>query len=83
MNDYLVIVRRGAHNDDKMALRFDNVGNTASATFVTYAVGAKARPNPWGDSIFEASWKPIGLAGSCWRVIADGVDSGLVLEVRP
>jgi hypothetical protein len=25
----------------------------------------------------------IGFAGSCWRVIANGEDTGLVLFVRP
>ena len=83
MNDYLVIVRRGGRGDDKMALRFNSVGNTAPATFVTYAVGARAQPNPWGAFVFQAGWKPIGFAGSCWRLIADGDDTGLVLFVRP
>jgi len=83
MYDYLVIVRRVGRGDDKIALRFDNVGSTAPASFVTYAVGARARPNPWGAFAFEAGWKPIGFAGSCWRVIADGQDTGLVLFVRP
>ena len=83
MNDYLVIVRRGGRGDDKMALRFNSVGNTAPATFVTYGVGARAQPNPWGAFVFQAGWKPIGFARSCWRVIADGQDTGLVLFVRP
>src|SRR5207247_3510608 len=61
MNDYLVIVRRGGRGDDKMALRFNSVGNTAPATLVTYAVGARAQPNPWGAFVFQAGWKPIGF----------------------
>src|SRR2546423_3471222 len=83
MNDYLVIVRRGGRGDDKMALRFDNVGTTAPATFVTYGLGARAQPNPWGAFVFQAGWKPIGFAGSCWRVSAAGQDTGLVLFVWP
>jgi len=59
MNDYLVIVRRGGRGDDKMALRFDNVGTTAPATFVTYGVGARAQPNPWGAFFFRPAGSPL------------------------
>jgi hypothetical protein len=82
MNDYLVLVRRDAREGQHIALRFDDVLHTSPAKWVAYDVVATARPNPWGELVFNAGWKPIGFAGSCWRVIVDGVDSGLVLEVR-
>jgi hypothetical protein len=83
MNEPLVIVRRGAKEQDQLALRFDDIGHSSPASWVSYGVGARARPNPWGEFAFEAGWKPIGFAGSCWRVIANGEDTGLVLFVRP
>ena len=82
-NDYLVIVRRGAQEHEQIALQFDDIGHTSPATWVSYRVVATTRTNPWGHLVFEAGWKPIGFAGSCWRVIADGQDTGLVLFVRP
>jgi hypothetical protein len=81
MTDHLVIVRRGAQLADNIALRFDSVGGPA--TSVTYGVSAKVAPNPWGQFVFEAGWKPIGFSGSCWQLKIDGTDTGLVLEVRP
>jgi hypothetical protein len=83
MNEPLVLVHRNAKEQDTLALTFENIGRSSPATSVWYDVGARARPNPWGDFVFEAGWKPIGFAGSCWRVIADGEDTGLVLSVRP
>ena len=61
---------------------FDDVNHTTPATWVSYGVSATVRPNPWGNLVFEAGWKPIGFTGSCWRVFVDSVDSGLVIEVR-
>src|SRR6267378_5043702 len=63
MNDYLVIVRRGAQDSDQIALRFDYVSGSAPPTRVSYGVSAKIRPNPWGQFAFEAPWKPIGFPG--------------------
>jgi hypothetical protein len=83
MNDYLVIVRRGARDSDQIVVRFDYVSGSAPPTRVSYGVSAKIRPNPWGQFAFEAPWKPIGFPGSCWRLMVDGTDTGLVLEVRP
>jgi hypothetical protein len=83
MNEPLVLVRKGAKENEQIALRFDDIGHSSPATRVAYSVGAKARANPWSAFVFDAGWKPIGFAGSCWRVVADGVDTGLVLEVRP
>ena len=83
MYDYLVVVRRGAQEHEQIALEFHDIGHTSPATWVAYRVVATARSNPWGDLIFQAGWKPIGFAGSCWRLIADGEDTGLILEVRP
>jgi hypothetical protein len=83
MNEPLVIVHKGAKAQDTLALQFNSVGNSSPATSVWYGVGARARPNAWSEFAFEAGWKPIGFAGSCWRLIADGDDTGLVLSVRP
>jgi hypothetical protein len=83
MNEALVIVHRGAKEQDSLALRFEDIGHSSPATSVWYSVVARDRPNPWGSVAFEAGWKPIGFAGSCWRVLADGEDTGLVLFVRP
>lgn len=83
MNEPLVIVHRGAKGQDGLALRFDDIGHSSPATWVSYSVVARDHDNPWGAFAFEAGWKPIGFAASCWRVIADGEDTGLVLFVRP
>ena len=81
MNEPLLIVHRGAAINDTVSLVFRDIGHTTPAKWVSYAVGASTRPNPWGEVAFAAGWKPIGFAGSCWRVEVDGADSGLVLEV--
>jgi len=83
MNEPLVIVHRDAKAQDGLALRFEDIGHSSPATWVEYSVVARDRQTPWGAFAFEAGWKPIGFAGSCWRVIANGEDTGLVLFVRP
>jgi hypothetical protein len=83
MNEPLLLVRRGTVEGDRIALRFENVGRFAPATWVDYGVVAHPVPSPWGAFTFEAGWKPIGFAGSCWLLVVVGVASGLVLEVRP
>ena len=83
MNEPLLVVRRGAVAGDRLDLRFVQLAQSAPATWVEYGVQARTHPSPWGEVTFEAGWKPIGFAGSCWRVLADGADTGLVLEVRP
>jgi hypothetical protein len=83
MNEPLQIVHRGAKPQDGLALRFDDIGHSSRATWVSYSVVGQDRENPWGAVTFEAGWKPISFPGSCWRVIADGEDTGLVLFVRP
>jgi hypothetical protein len=82
----LLIVRRGAKSGDSMSLKFTHLGGTGPATSVMYGVGARDQntPTPWGDQVaFSAGWKPIGFEGSCWRLIVDGSDTGLVLAVGP
>jgi hypothetical protein len=83
MDEPLLIVRRGTVERDRVALRFQNLESSAPATWVDYGVTAHPRPSPWGAFTFEAGWKPIGFAGSCWRLLIDGTDSGLILYVRP
>lgn len=79
----ILLVRRGARPDDQVVLRFDNIGNSAPATWVSYGATARLHQNAWSAFAFEFGWKPIGFAGSCWRLVVDNVDSGLVLHVRP
>ena len=83
MDEPLLIVRRGTVERDRVALRFQNLESSAPAAWVDYGVTAHPRPSPWGAFTFEAGWKPIGFADSCWRLVVDGTDSGLVLHVRP
>lgn len=80
-----LIVRRGAVLGETASLQFTQIGATAPATWVQYGSTADPQPSrtPWGDQVaFAAGWKPIAFAGSCWRLMVDGTDSGLVLEVR-
>jgi hypothetical protein len=79
-----LVLRRGAVLGDIASLQFTQIGATAPATWVQYSSTAdpQAVPSPWGDPVaFRAGWKPIAFEGSCWRLIVDGTDSGLVLEV--
>jgi hypothetical protein len=81
-----VILRRGAVLGEQASLQFTQIGTTAPATWVQYSSSADPQPSrtPWGDHVaFAAGWKPIAFEGSCWRLIVDGTDSGLVLEVGP
>jgi hypothetical protein len=91
-----LIVRRGAVAGDNMGLRFTQVGTTTryspltgevmEAPWIAYSVPAATQktPTPWGDPVaFPAWWKPIAGPGSCWRLIVDGSDTGLVLAVGP
>jgi hypothetical protein len=80
-----LILRRGAVVGQIASLQFTQIGTSAPATWVQYSSSAdpQASPTPWGDQVaFAAGWKPIAFGGSCWRLIVDGTDSGLVLEVR-
>jgi hypothetical protein len=79
-----LVVRRGAVAGDGASLQFTQIGTTAPATWVRYHVTASTQGSktPWGDAVaFPAGWKPIAFAKSCWRLIVDGTDSGLVLAV--
>ena len=79
-----LILRRGAVPGETMSLQFTQIGTTAPATWVQYSSSADPQTSrtPWGDQVaFAAGWKPIAFAGSCWRLIVDGTDTGLVLEV--
>lgn len=79
-----LIVRRGAVIGDMASLQFTQIGTTAPATWVQYGVPASPQPTKtaWGDAVaFPAGWKPIAFPDSCWRLIVDGVDTGIVLAV--
>jgi len=77
------IVRRGAALGDQLSLTFRNRGSSAPASWVAYGVSATARPTPWGEVAFQAGWKPIAFANSCWALVVNGAETGLVLAVGP
>jgi hypothetical protein len=75
------VVRRGAVAGDRISVRFDQIGNTAPAKWVAYDVDAAPVATPWGGVVFEIWWKPISFDDSCWRLIVNGADTGIVLAV--
>lgn len=81
MNGTFWLVRRGAIAGDTAALHFVQIGGSAPATSVDYGVTAAQRATPWGDAAFQAGWKPISFSGSCWRLVVDGVPTGIVLAL--
>ena len=81
LKDGTSVVRRGAVAGDRISVRFDQIGNTAPATWVAYDVDATPVATPWGGVVFEIGWKPIAFEDSCWRLIVDGTDTGIVLAV--
>ena len=79
-----LVLRRGAVLGETVSLQFTQIGTSAPATWVQYSSSADpaTSPTPWGDQVaFAAGWRPIAFAGSCWRLIVDGTDTGIVLEV--
>lgn len=75
------IVRRGTIPGDQISLRFDRIDVFAPATKVFYGATATALTTPWGGAAFPFGWKPIAFEDSCWRLIVDEVDTGIVLAV--
>ncbi len=80
-NDSFILVRRDASFDDRIAVELVQVGTSAPATSVSYSVGVSAHRTAWGTLAFALGVKPIGFANSCWRLIVDGADTGLVFAV--
>ena len=80
-NGGFLLVRSGAVVGDRIALHFDQVGSTAPATWVEYSVTASSRKTAWGDAAFSVGWKPISFSDSCWSLVVDGVNTGIVLAV--
>ena len=81
-NGTFKIVRRGAHVGDVIQAGFEQIGTSAPATSVWYGISASTFDDRWGAGVFVAGWKPIGFVGSCWRLLVNGSDTGIVLEVR-
>jgi hypothetical protein len=81
MNGTFSLVRRGAIAGDRVALHFQQVGASAPATWVEYSASASDQQTPWGNTVFRVGWKPISFAGSCWKLVVDGEDTGLVLAL--
>ena len=75
------VVRRGTIVGDQITVRFAQIGNSAPAAWVEGVVPAAALASPWGDAAFWIGWKGIAFEDSCWRLIIDGVDTGIVLAV--
>lgn len=75
------LVRRGAIAGDRVALHFQQVGASAPATWVEYSASASDQQTPWGNAVFRVGWKPISFAGSCWKLVVDGEDTGIVLAL--
>jgi hypothetical protein len=81
MNGTFWLVRRGAAVGDSVTLFFRQIGTNAPATSVWYGASASSRETPWGDAAFSVGWKPISFKNSCWSLIVDGADTGIVLAV--
>ncbi len=81
MNGSFWLVRSGAVVGDRVALQFEQIGSSAPATWVAYGVTASSRTTPWGDAAFNVGWKPISFSDSCWSLVVDGVNTGIVLAV--
>ena len=82
MNGGFWLVRSGAQVGDRVALHFEQIGSAAPAKWVEYGVTASSRTTPWGDAAFSVGWKPISFSDSCWSLVVDGVNTGIVLAVR-
>jgi len=81
INGVFLLVRRGAVVGDSVALHFVQTTGKAPATTVDYNAAASPRTTPWGDVAFKVGWKPISFSDSCWRLVVDGTDTGLVVAV--
>src|SRR5438034_96516 len=75
------LVRKGAALGDSIALHFEQTAGRAPATWVEYNATGSPRTTPWGDVAFKVGWKPISFSDSCWRLVVDGTDTGLVVAV--
>jgi hypothetical protein len=81
MNGAFWLVRKGAVAEDSVALHFVQTSGKAPTTWVEYNAAAASRTTPWGDVAFKVGWKPISFSDSCWRVVVDGIETGLVVAV--
>jgi hypothetical protein len=81
MNGAFWLVRKGAMVQDSVALHFVQTSGKAPMTWVEYNAAASPRTTPWGDVAFKVGWKPISFSDSCWRVVVDGIETGLVVAV--
>lgn len=83
VNEAFVMVRRGAAVGDRVSVEFRQIGTSAPASWVAYGVGAEPYRSPWGDAAFRLGVKPIGFANSCWRLMVNASDTGIVLRIGP
>jgi hypothetical protein len=90
VDDAFVMVRRGAGVGQRVAVELRQLGTSAPAARVAYTVATEPRPTPagvratpWDGVAFKLGVKPIGFANSCWRLIVDGADTNLVVQIGP
>ena len=90
LGEAFIMVRRGSIVGQSVAVEFRQIGTSAPATWVAYSVTAEPRPTPagiratpWDGAAFKLGVKPIGFPDSYWRLIVDGTDSGIVVQVGP
>ena len=81
MNGAFWLVRKGAMVQDSIALHFVQTSGKAPMTWVEYNAAASPHSTTWGDVAFKVGWKPISFSDSCWRVVVDGIETGLVVAV--
>ena len=75
------LLRRGANIGESITVRFDQLGTNAPAQWVEYSVTASRQPTSWGTLAFALAVKPIAFRNSCWRLLVNGADTGLVVAV--
>ena len=90
VNGGWVMVRRGTAVGERISVRFDQIGTSAPAKWVAYEDLAEPRPTqpgiaatPWDGAAFTLGHKPVAFDNSCWRLIVNGADTGIVLFVGP
>jgi hypothetical protein len=81
INGAFLLVRRGARFGDHISVSFVSIGRRVAASSVHYGVDAMPHATPWGDVAFTLGVKPIAFPNSCWRILIDDADSGLVLFI--
>lgn len=87
MNASFLMLRRSTVLGQRVAVEFRQIGSSAPASKVWYSVSAEhpvsVPHSGWSDLGFSLGVKPIAFENSCWRLLVDGIDTGLVLFIGP